>query len=111
MSSLVFDKIVSDSVVFNATEPYEQLGTEDPRVVYRASNGVYYMLYSAVQDVNGTTICRLALATSLNPSSYSNWTRYGPIFPVCTRSRFGVLESWNRSDNHARQRSTINDQR
>ena len=40
-----FDDIVQSDVVFEPETWYEQDGTEDPRVIYRASNQMYYLLY------------------------------------------------------------------
>jgi len=76
-----FNNIVQSSVVFEPEIWYEEYGTEDPRVIYRESNQMYYLLYSAVQPVteNGNTFVnvRLSLATATEPG---NWVRQGPIF-------------------------------
>ena|SRR3990167_6394415 len=38
--------ITQNSVVFQPTTWYETDGTEDPRVIYRESNKMYYLLYT-----------------------------------------------------------------
>jgi len=41
--------IDESDIVFEAQESYENYGTEDPRVAYRALDKTYYMMYSAVE--------------------------------------------------------------
>jgi len=43
------NEITSDSVVFQPETWYETDGTEDPRVIYRESNQLYYLLYTYVE--------------------------------------------------------------
>jgi predicted GH43/DUF377 family glycosyl hydrolase len=44
--------ITNTSVVFEPETWYETAGTEDPRVVYRESNKLYYLLYRFVARMN-----------------------------------------------------------
>eukprot|EP01125_Pyxidicula_operculata_P008172 TRINITY_DN2763_c0_g1_i2.p1 TRINITY_DN2763_c0_g1~~TRINITY_DN2763_c0_g1_i2.p1 ORF type:complete len:311 (+),score=54.98 TRINITY_DN2763_c0_g1_i2:63-995(+) len=91
-SSILFGSITEDSVVFYPDTPYENYGTEDPRVVYREKNGEYYLLYSAVESYsNGTVISRLALATTSNITDKNSWKRFGPIVPQVGWSKSGAL--------------------
>jgi len=74
-----FVPVKRSDVVINATLPYENFGTEDPRIVYDAATGVYTLLYSAVASDSGGLTSRLALATTRDPRNISAWTKHGPI--------------------------------
>lgn len=47
--TIEFDYISDKDIVFEAQETWENYGTEDPRVAYRALDKTYYMMYSAVE--------------------------------------------------------------
>ena len=78
--------------VFYPTEPYETLGTEDPRVI--RVNGTFYMTYTGF---NGS-LAVLCMATSVD---LLHWTKHGPILPDCTDSLYRFDEHEN--DYRARQ--------
>ncbi|KAJ6241452.1 hypothetical protein M0813_23239 [Anaeramoeba flamelloides] len=90
---LDFTTIKKDSVIFESQGEKESFGVEDPRVVYCEKNGMYYLLYSAVEKYqNGTVISRLALATATtSPTKAGGWTRRGPLFPEIGWSKSGAL--------------------
>jgi len=72
-----FAAVEDTSVVFGPADESDSWGTEDPRMVYDAQSGVYYMFYTAY---NGHDIY-LSLATSTNPTKADSWTRHGAVFP------------------------------
>ena len=47
--TVTFDYISEEDIVFEATETWENYGTEDPRVAYNPKDKTYYMMYSAVE--------------------------------------------------------------
>jgi len=77
-----FSALTKDSVVF---EPVDQpplnddfRGTEDPRVAYDKSTGIYYMFYTCYRkDGKGGSLC---LASTKNPVK-GPWDRHGTAFP------------------------------
>ena len=91
-NNIKFNKIEQDNIVFEPNVPQENYGTEDPRVVYDKSSGIYYMLYSAVQQFENKTItCKLSLATTKTPKIKSTWKRHGPLFPNVKWSKSGSM--------------------
>jgi len=72
-----FSHIDSSSVVFGPHDDSDIKGTEDPRVVYDASDELYHVLYTCWGNVDVTpTLCH---AVTTNPTTSANWTRLGPI--------------------------------
>eukprot|EP00039_Didymoeca_costata_P030967 m.32453 g.32453 ORF g.32453 m.32453 type:complete len:430 (+) comp8413_c0_seq2:117-1406(+) len=70
-----FEKVTGDSVVFGPQNNTDIKGTEDPRVAYDNSTGLYYMFYTCY-GVNNVELC---LATSKNPTASDGWTRHGSV--------------------------------
>jgi len=92
INDLHFHNIASESIVMAPAGSSDNYGDEDPRVVYRESDGLYYLLYSAVeQKPTGDLFCRLSLATSPTPAVASSWKRVGPLFPDESWSKSGAL--------------------
>jgi len=92
VSSLSFDPIMNDSVVFEPENDAENYGTEDPRIVYRSKTGDYFLLYTAAQSYpNGTVIARLSMAITKTPTVKESWKRLGPLFPQQHWSKSGAL--------------------
>jgi len=89
VAPFTFSKVTNDSVVFRPQEPYENYGTEDPRVTQK--DGVYYLLYSAVYQNSTGVLSQLALATTTAPWNASAWTRHGPLFPKNGWSKSGAM--------------------
>eukprot|EP01089_Gocevia_fonbrunei_P000175 TRINITY_DN10178_c0_g1_i1.p1 TRINITY_DN10178_c0_g1~~TRINITY_DN10178_c0_g1_i1.p1 ORF type:complete len:358 (+),score=75.09 TRINITY_DN10178_c0_g1_i1:60-1133(+) len=78
-----FTPITHNSIKFKSKEPWENYGTEDPRIIYRPSDKQYYMLYTAVETTkssHGNLIARLSLATTTDPFNADAWVRHGPLF-------------------------------
>jgi predicted GH43/DUF377 family glycosyl hydrolase len=87
-----FSGILNSSVVFEPSEPWENYGTEDPRIAYRQKTGEYYLFYTAAYiDPKGKITARLALATSSTPTVKSSWKRYGALFPTVAWTKSGAL--------------------
>jgi predicted GH43/DUF377 family glycosyl hydrolase len=82
-----FSSITNESIVFGPSDASDAWGTEDPRVAFNAIDSLYYMFYTAY---NGVDIL-LSLATSPNPISPDEWTRYGAVFPEYQNSKSGAL--------------------
>lgn len=85
-----FQPIGIGSEVFGPSTSADSWGTEDPRMAYGASAGLYYMFYTAY---NGTDIF-LSLATAVNPTlagTSGGWTKLGPVFPTYPNSKSGAL--------------------
>jgi len=100
--NLAIENVDSQSVMLSPEEPWELLGVEDPRVAYRALDGTYFMLYTAVQATNTpSVIARLSLAIADDPTSASSWKRMGPIFPDCANvsapNCTGHILQWSKS--------------
>ncbi|MDD5621953.1 MAG: glycoside hydrolase family 130 protein [Actinomycetota bacterium] len=66
------DFIVDEEPAMSPENKYERFGMEDPRITQ--INGIYYISYCAVSDLNGITTC-LASTTD-----FIEFTRYGVIF-------------------------------
>jgi len=49
VNDIVPERLTEGSVVFSPATQDENFGTEDPRIVYRDRDGLYYLLYSAVK--------------------------------------------------------------
>lgn len=62
--TVTFDYLSKDAIVFESETIEENYGVEDPRVVYRALDETYYMLYSAVQSFPDRVASMLSLATT-----------------------------------------------
>jgi predicted GH43/DUF377 family glycosyl hydrolase len=77
--------------VFESQEDYENYGTEDPRVAYRAKDKTYYMMYSAVQQFPDKVVSMLSLATTQTPWVKESWNRQGFVFPSISWSKSGAL--------------------
>jgi len=95
-----FDSVDSSSVVFgptsddcdsacNGSDDCDCGGTNDPRVVYNPSDQTYYMFYTAYNSYKDYS--HLSLATSMNPTDSSGWTRHGAVFPNVSTSISGAL--------------------
>lgn len=82
-----FAFVDESKVVFGPHDDTDAWGTEDPRIQYNAADELYYMFYTAY---NGEDIL-LNLATSPNPTSPDQWTRYGPVFPGYENSKSAAL--------------------
>jgi len=70
LETVTFDHITPADVVFQSEETWENFGTEDPRVAYRAADQTYYMMYSAVEqfvDPPDKVVSMLSLATTKTP--------------------------------------------
>eukprot|EP00048_Salpingoeca_helianthica_P017562 m.237841 g.237841 ORF g.237841 m.237841 type:complete len:359 (-) comp21437_c0_seq1:27-1103(-) len=87
--------VLASSVVFSPdpNEPLEAYGTEDPRVAYDNTTGIYYMFYTcyghaAGQQASSVLLC---LATTRNPTCPDGWTRHGPVFPREQNSKSAAL--------------------
>eukprot|EP01034_Spumella_vulgaris_P027658 gene27658-34408_t len=72
-----FKSVTDADVIFGPSDSSDSWGTEDPRVQYNPVDKKYYMFYTAY---NGNTIA-LSLATSLNPTDPTGWTKHGAVFP------------------------------
>eukprot|EP00698_Gefionella_okellyi_P004417 TRINITY_DN14077_c0_g1_i1.p1 TRINITY_DN14077_c0_g1~~TRINITY_DN14077_c0_g1_i1.p1 ORF type:complete len:363 (-),score=69.96 TRINITY_DN14077_c0_g1_i1:261-1349(-) len=80
-SSIVYDNAISglgDMTVF---------GTEDPRLAYDESTGIYYLFFTCY----GKSTVLLCQAYSKNPTDPSSWTTVGPVFPQTQGSKSGAL--------------------
>lgn len=90
-NSFVFTAINDSNVILRSSSNDDNFGVEDPRLTYDAKNGVYMLLYSAVED-NGTVVTsRLALATAKShPERASSWSKLGPLFPQLSWSKSGI---------------------
>lgn len=51
------------------------MGTEDPRIAYDPTSGLYYMLYTCYGAAN----VDMCLATTSDPTSSQGWTRHGSL--------------------------------
>jgi len=85
--SYEFTNVNESSIVFGPADNSDAWGTEDPRIVYNPKDQLYYMFYTAY---NGTSIL-LNLATTPDPTSQTQWTRRGPVFPNIQGSKSGAL--------------------
>lgn len=88
-----FERVSRDRVILAPeVEGEDELGVEDPRVVFDKEDGTYYMFYTAVARIPGPggetsdpgsrVIARLALATTKTPRNAASWVKHGPIFPL-----------------------------
>jgi len=84
-----FQEIDWNNVVLSPSSSEDAFGCEDPRVVYNPSNGLYYILYSAVQS--DPILSRLALATTPTPWDKNSIIRHGALFPQIKWSKSGSL--------------------
>lgn len=65
----------------NASAPVsEEFGTEDPRLAFDASTGLYHLFYTCYGS-GGPFLCH---ATTTDPTAPfpGSWTRYGKVFPA-----------------------------
>ena len=75
-TSPTFAPVTASSVVFGPHDASDDLGTEDPRLVYDATSGTHYMFYTCYNS--GSTPqprVTLCLATTADPSSATGWAR------------------------------------
>lgn len=77
-----FAPITNASVVFGPHNGSDVRGTEDPRLAYDHTTGLYYMFYTCWGD-GGPVLC---LATTRNPTAAGSWTRHGQQFPGSHKS-------------------------
>jgi len=79
LNDIQFAPITSDSIVIQppAGTGQDKCGDEDPRIVYREKDGLYYLLYTQWD----CSLPRLSLATTKTPNKADGWQFYGPIFP------------------------------
>jgi len=81
VSTPEFASVDRDSIVFGPHDATDDKGTEDPRVAFDPTTGIYYLMYTCYNSgkaVNQSAVT-LCLATSPNPASPDSWTRHGPV--------------------------------
>jgi len=76
-----FRPIDSGSVVLGPHDATDDKGTEDPRVAYDPTTGIYHLLYTCYNsgkavNQSAVTLCQ---ATSTDPTSSTGWNRLGPV--------------------------------
>jgi predicted GH43/DUF377 family glycosyl hydrolase len=90
-NSFVFTSINDSNVILAPSSNADNFGVEDPRLTYDFKNGVYMLLYSAVEQNATAVTSRLALATAKShPEKASSWTKLGPLFPQLGWSKSGM---------------------
>ena len=76
----IFAPVDASSVVFGPHDATDDFGTEDPRLAYESTSGIYYMFYTCYNSGSThqarVTMC---LATTADPTSAGGWTRHGPV--------------------------------
>lgn len=78
-------------LVFAPDGPDEDYGTEDPRLAYDASTGLYHLMYTCYSNVTGGNLCH---ATTTDPTlPYpGKWTRLSKVFPdIGSGTKSGAL--------------------
>lgn len=76
----VFAPIDNSSIVFGPHDDTDDLGTEDPRIVFDKMSGTYIMYYTCYNAGRSTQPrVALCLATSPQPTRADRWTRHGPV--------------------------------
>jgi hypothetical protein len=77
VDNMQFGRITDASVVMKPSGDSDNYGDEDPRIIYNAQDGLYYLLYTEAQHYdNGTVLARLCYATSRTPSKASSWVKH-----------------------------------
>ena len=75
-----FAPLNASSVVFGPHDLTDDQGTEDPRIAFDSSTGLYYMLYtcynSGQTSQDAVTLC---MATTTDPTKADGWTLLGPL--------------------------------
>jgi len=82
IGTAAFRPVSSASVVFGPHDETDDLGTEDPRVVFDASDGVYWMFYTCYNSGHAQPAqprVSLCLARASDPTRPGGWTRLGPV--------------------------------
>lgn len=96
----VFLPVSNNSVVFAPHDMTDDLGTEDPRVVFDEASGLYIMLYTCYNS--GTTHqpkITMCAATSPNPTRPDQWQRHGPVgLPLYSKSGALLLRGGKRDE-------------
>lgn len=89
--SPTFAPVTGNSIAFAPANIAEAYGTEDPRLAV-LPNGTYLLFYTQYgHDEQGNTLVNLALAATEDPTTNTNWTRFGPLFPELPHSKSGAL--------------------
>jgi len=86
-TNITFAPITSNSIAMAPSSKNDTCGVEDPRIVYREKDQLYYLFYTQWDCVTP----RLALATAKDPRNSSSWTINGPIFAPTVESKSGSL--------------------
>jgi predicted GH43/DUF377 family glycosyl hydrolase len=89
-----FKNLGPSTIAFQPTGSFEQYGTEDPRVIYDSSTGIYYLMYTAVgapTSPDRTYDVLLAEASTKTPLDPNSWQRYGAVFPGVQDSKSGAI--------------------
>ena len=83
-----FSPVDASSIVFGPQGAADAFGTEDPRITRDAVTGVYYLFYSCHPGPGAGAEEQLqCVATTLDPSNSSGWTRHGTVgLPANARS-------------------------
>lgn len=76
-----FAPIGASSIVFGPHDHTDNLGTEDPRVVFEGTSGIFWMFYTCYNDGQraSTPAVFLCLASSTDPTRADRWTRHGDV--------------------------------
>jgi predicted GH43/DUF377 family glycosyl hydrolase len=89
---LQFEPLSDSKIVIKPTGQSSSYGTEDPRVAFSEKTGLYYVLYSAVENsTGGVPISRLALQTTPDPANAKSYVDQGVLFPSIKWSKSGAL--------------------
>lgn len=75
-ASLKFGRVTADSVVFEPVGVLDDLGTEDPRVVYDSRRKIYHIIYTCYGSSHGNI--NLCHATTRDPTR-PGWKRHGRV--------------------------------
>ena len=76
-----FERIVESSVVFGPHDNTDNYGTEDPRLVFDPTTGVYHLFYTSYNSGHAAGFPRVSLchASALNPTLSDGWSRHGSV--------------------------------
>lgn len=96
----VFTHVGADSVVFGPHDATDDCGTEDPRIVFDVSSGLFWMYYTCFNSGKTSqekiTMC---VASTADPTTSSGWTRHGPVgLPYDSKSGAVLLREATAND-------------
>lgn len=83
-----FSRVSPESVVFAPELELENLGVEDPRIVYDEVEKLYHMFYTCYHEQKKTKLRKVQVchAYASDPTRAGSWKRQGAIFTSGTKS-------------------------